>query len=72
MNQVDVLILMFSLFLTLLPQIFIPVFLSSSEQVLAEVPIAAETRCKDVVEFCREAGERGCQLVQVCKGKGYY
>ncbi|KAI5101981.1 apoptosis-stimulating protein of p53-like, partial [Silurus meridionalis] len=49
--------------------IFIPVFRSSSEQVLTEVPITSETRCKDVVEFCREAGESGCRLVQVCKGK---
>ncbi|XP_053488350.1 protein phosphatase 1, regulatory subunit 13Ba isoform X4 [Ictalurus furcatus] len=48
---------------------FIPVFLSSSEKVLTEVPVTAETRCKDVVEFCREAGESGCRLVQVCKGK---
>ncbi|MCJ8737232.1 hypothetical protein PDJAM_G00021630 [Pangasius djambal] len=50
-------------------KIFIPVFLNSSEQVLTEVPVTAETRCKDVVEFCREAGESGCRLVQVCKGK---
>ncbi|XP_046712408.1 protein phosphatase 1, regulatory subunit 13Ba isoform X2 [Silurus meridionalis] len=50
-------------------KIFIPVFRSSSEQVLTEVPITSETRCKDVVEFCREAGESGCRLVQVCKGK---
>ncbi|XP_058254178.1 protein phosphatase 1, regulatory subunit 13Ba isoform X5 [Hemibagrus wyckioides] len=50
-------------------KIFIPVFLSSSKQVLTKVPISAETQCKDVVEFCREAGESGCRLVQVCRGK---
>ncbi|GAA6085241.1 protein phosphatase 1, regulatory subunit 13Ba isoform X1, partial [Tachysurus ichikawai] len=55
--------------LSFLPQISIPVYLSSSKQVLTEVPIGAETRCKDVVEFCREVGESGCHLVHVCRGK---
>ncbi|XP_060736531.1 protein phosphatase 1, regulatory subunit 13Ba isoform X1 [Tachysurus vachellii] len=50
-------------------KISILVYLSSSKQVLTEVPIGAETRCKDVVEFCREVGESGCHLVHVCRGK---
>ncbi|KAM9465727.1 protein phosphatase 1, regulatory subunit 13Ba [Clarias gariepinus] len=52
-----------------LDKIFVPVFLRSSEQVLTKVPVTAATRCRDVLEFCREAGESGCRLIQVCKGK---
>uniref|UniRef100_A0A3B1K3J6 Protein phosphatase 1, regulatory subunit 13Ba n=1 Tax=Astyanax mexicanus TaxID=7994 RepID=A0A3B1K3J6_ASTMX len=43
-------------------------FLSDNEQLLTEVPITAETLCKDVVEFCKEAGESGCHLAEVWRG----
>ncbi|XP_049319695.1 protein phosphatase 1, regulatory subunit 13Ba isoform X3 [Astyanax mexicanus] len=46
----------------------ISVFLSDNEQLLTEVPITAETLCKDVVEFCKEAGESGCHLAEVWRG----
>lgn len=45
------------------------VYLSDSQQMLTEVPITPETTCKDVVEFCKEAGEGGCHLSGVWKGK---
>uniref|UniRef100_A0AAR2KWF5 SH3 domain-containing protein n=1 Tax=Pygocentrus nattereri TaxID=42514 RepID=A0AAR2KWF5_PYGNA len=51
----------------MLPMI-IPVFLSDNEQLLTEVPITAETLCKDVVMFCKEAGESGCHLAEVWRG----
>uniref|UniRef100_A0A8C7VN64 Protein phosphatase 1, regulatory subunit 13Ba n=1 Tax=Oncorhynchus mykiss TaxID=8022 RepID=A0A8C7VN64_ONCMY len=38
------------------------------QQMLTEVPITPETTCKDVVEFCKEAGEGGCHLTDVWKG----
>ncbi|KAM9569116.1 protein phosphatase 1, regulatory subunit 13Ba isoform 3-T3 [Salvelinus alpinus] len=44
------------------------VYLSDSQQMLTEVPISPETTCKDVVEFCKEAGEGGCHLTDVWKG----
>uniref|UniRef100_A0A673XJE1 Protein phosphatase 1, regulatory subunit 13Ba n=1 Tax=Salmo trutta TaxID=8032 RepID=A0A673XJE1_SALTR len=44
------------------------VYLSDSQQMLTEVPITPETTCKDVVEFCKEAGEGGCHLSGVWKG----
>ncbi|XP_042181244.1 apoptosis-stimulating of p53 protein 1-like isoform X7 [Oncorhynchus tshawytscha] len=44
------------------------VYLSDSQQMLTEVPITPETTCKDVVEFCKEAGEGGCHLTDVWKG----
>uniref|UniRef100_A0A3P8XJP1 SH3 domain-containing protein n=1 Tax=Esox lucius TaxID=8010 RepID=A0A3P8XJP1_ESOLU len=44
------------------------VFLSDSQQMLTEVPITPETTCKDVVEFCKDVGERGCHLAEVWKG----
>jgi len=46
------------------------VFLSDNQQLLTEVPITPETLCKDVVEFCKEAGESGCHLAEVWRGKG--
>ncbi|XP_072545078.1 protein phosphatase 1, regulatory subunit 13Ba isoform X2 [Salminus brasiliensis] len=46
----------------------IPVFLSDNEQLLTEVPITTETLCKDVVEFCKVAGESGCHLAEVWRG----
>uniref|UniRef100_A0A8C2FKV0 Protein phosphatase 1, regulatory subunit 13Ba n=1 Tax=Cyprinus carpio TaxID=7962 RepID=A0A8C2FKV0_CYPCA len=45
------------------------VFLSDNQQLLTEVPITPETLCKDVVEFCKEAGESGCHLAEVWRGK---
>uniref|UniRef100_A0A672QGF1 Apoptosis-stimulating of p53 protein 1-like n=1 Tax=Sinocyclocheilus grahami TaxID=75366 RepID=A0A672QGF1_SINGR len=45
------------------------VFLSDNQQLLTEVPITPETLCKDVVEFCKEAGESGCHLTEVWRGK---
>ncbi|XP_057200496.1 protein phosphatase 1, regulatory subunit 13Ba isoform X3 [Triplophysa rosa] len=45
------------------------VFLSDNQQLLTEVPITPETQCKDVVEFCKEAGESGCHLAEVWRGK---
>uniref|UniRef100_A0A674AH89 Protein phosphatase 1, regulatory subunit 13Ba n=1 Tax=Salmo trutta TaxID=8032 RepID=A0A674AH89_SALTR len=45
------------------------VYLSDSQQMLTEVPITPETTCKNVVEFCKEAGENGCHLAEVWKGK---
>uniref|UniRef100_A0A8C1Q9F4 Apoptosis-stimulating of p53 protein 1-like n=1 Tax=Cyprinus carpio TaxID=7962 RepID=A0A8C1Q9F4_CYPCA len=40
-----------------------------NQQLLTEVPITPETLCKDVVEFCKEAGESGCHLAEVWRGK---
>uniref|UniRef100_A0A8C7QB46 Protein phosphatase 1, regulatory subunit 13Ba n=1 Tax=Oncorhynchus mykiss TaxID=8022 RepID=A0A8C7QB46_ONCMY len=51
----------------ILPMI-LTVYLSDSQQMLTEVPITPETTCKDVVEFCKEAGEGGCHLTDVWKG----
>uniref|UniRef100_A0A8C7GHP5 Protein phosphatase 1, regulatory subunit 13Ba n=1 Tax=Oncorhynchus kisutch TaxID=8019 RepID=A0A8C7GHP5_ONCKI len=51
----------------ILPMI-LTVYLSDSQQMLPEVPITPETTCKDVVEFCKEAGEGGCHLTDVWKG----
>ncbi|XP_031684586.1 apoptosis-stimulating of p53 protein 1 isoform X15 [Oncorhynchus kisutch] len=45
------------------------VYLSDSQQMLTEVPITPETTCKNVVEFCKEAGENVCHLAEVWKGK---
>ncbi|XP_073783461.1 protein phosphatase 1, regulatory subunit 13Ba isoform X3 [Danio rerio] len=50
-------------------QTILTVFLSDNQQLLTEVPITPETLCKDVVEFCKEAGESGCHLAEVWKGK---
>uniref|UniRef100_A0A8C9RUP1 Protein phosphatase 1, regulatory subunit 13Bb n=1 Tax=Scleropages formosus TaxID=113540 RepID=A0A8C9RUP1_SCLFO len=44
------------------------VYLSDSEQAVTEVPITPETTCRDVVEFCKEAGETGCHLAEVWRG----
>ncbi|KAG7461288.1 hypothetical protein MATL_G00208480 [Megalops atlanticus] len=44
------------------------VYLSGSEQTLTEVPITPETRCRDVVDFCKEPGESGCHLAEVWRG----
>uniref|UniRef100_A0A6Q2YJB5 SH3 domain-containing protein n=1 Tax=Esox lucius TaxID=8010 RepID=A0A6Q2YJB5_ESOLU len=49
-------------------QMILTVFLSDSQQMLTEVPITPETTCKDVVEFCKDVGERGCHLAEVWKG----
>lgn len=51
-------------------QMILTVFLSDNQQLLTEVPITPETLCKDVVEFCKEAGESGCHLAEVWRGKG--
>nr|XP_046164187.1 apoptosis-stimulating of p53 protein 1-like isoform X7 [Oncorhynchus gorbuscha] len=45
------------------------VYLSDSQQMLTEVPITPETTCKNVVDFCQEAGENVCHLAEVWKGK---
>uniref|UniRef100_A0A671M8Z9 Apoptosis-stimulating of p53 protein 1-like n=1 Tax=Sinocyclocheilus anshuiensis TaxID=1608454 RepID=A0A671M8Z9_9TELE len=50
-------------------QMILTVFLSDNQQLLTEVPITPETLCKDVVEFCKEAGESGCHLTEVWRGK---
>ncbi|KAJ8269967.1 hypothetical protein GJAV_G00108780 [Gymnothorax javanicus] len=44
------------------------VYLSSNEQTAAEVPVTPETRCRDVVDFCKEPGESGCHLAEVWRG----
>ncbi|XP_030625657.1 protein phosphatase 1, regulatory subunit 13Ba [Chanos chanos] len=49
-------------------KMILTVFLSDNEQILTEVPITPDTLCKDVVEFCKEAGESGCHLAEVWKG----
>lgn len=46
------------------------VFLSDGDQMLTEVPVTPDTLCKDVVEFCKEAGENGCHLAEVWRGNG--
>lgn len=46
------------------------VFLSDGDQMLTEVPVTPDTLCKDVVEFCKEAGESGCHLAEVWRGNG--
>ncbi|XP_041703960.1 apoptosis-stimulating of p53 protein 1 isoform X6 [Coregonus clupeaformis] len=51
-------------------KMILTVYLSDSQQMLTEVPITPETTCKNVVEFCKEAGENGCHLAEVWKGKG--
>ncbi|XP_014048440.1 apoptosis-stimulating of p53 protein 1 isoform X11 [Salmo salar] len=50
-------------------KMILTVYLSDSQQMLTEVPITPETTCKNVVEFCKEAGENGCHLAEVWKGK---
>ncbi|XP_073725333.1 protein phosphatase 1, regulatory subunit 13Ba isoform X1 [Misgurnus anguillicaudatus] len=50
-------------------KMILTVFLSENQQLLTEVPITPETLCKDVVEFCKEAGESGCHLAEVWRGK---
>uniref|UniRef100_A0A9J7XXQ7 Protein phosphatase 1, regulatory subunit 13Ba n=1 Tax=Cyprinus carpio carpio TaxID=630221 RepID=A0A9J7XXQ7_CYPCA len=50
-------------------QMILTVFLSDNQKLLTEVPITPETLCKDVVEFCKEAGESGCHLAEVWRGK---
>ncbi|XP_052386652.1 apoptosis-stimulating of p53 protein 1 isoform X2 [Carassius gibelio] len=50
-------------------KMILTVFLSDNQQLLTEVPITPETLCKDVVEFCKEAGESGCHLAEVWRGK---
>ncbi|XP_056623558.1 protein phosphatase 1, regulatory subunit 13Ba isoform X2 [Triplophysa dalaica] len=50
-------------------KMILTVFLSDNQQLLTEVPITPETQCKDVVEFCKEAGETGCHLAEVWRGK---
>ncbi|KAK7142635.1 hypothetical protein R3I94_012099 [Phoxinus phoxinus] len=52
-----------------LTKMILTVFLSDNQQLLTEVPITPETLCKDVVEFCKEAGESGCHLAEVWRGK---
>ncbi|XP_046907020.1 protein phosphatase 1, regulatory subunit 13Ba isoform X2 [Hypomesus transpacificus] len=44
------------------------VFLNDTQQMLTEVPITPETTCRDVVDFCKEAGESGCHLAEVWQG----
>uniref|UniRef100_A0A674AFR9 Protein phosphatase 1, regulatory subunit 13Ba n=1 Tax=Salmo trutta TaxID=8032 RepID=A0A674AFR9_SALTR len=58
-----------SYFSVSLMQMILTVYLSDSQQMLTEVPITPETTCKNVVEFCKEAGENGCHLAEVWKGK---
>ncbi|XP_020343376.1 apoptosis-stimulating of p53 protein 1 isoform X4 [Oncorhynchus kisutch] len=50
-------------------KMILTVYLSDSQQMLTEVPITPETTCKNVVEFCKEAGENVCHLAEVWKGK---
>ncbi|XP_018583160.1 protein phosphatase 1, regulatory subunit 13Ba isoform X3 [Scleropages formosus] len=49
-------------------KMILTVYLSDSEQAVTEVPITPETTCRDVVEFCKEAGETGCHLAEVWRG----
>uniref|UniRef100_A0A8C7G230 Protein phosphatase 1, regulatory subunit 13Ba n=1 Tax=Oncorhynchus kisutch TaxID=8019 RepID=A0A8C7G230_ONCKI len=58
-----------SYFSVSLMQMILTVYLSDSQQMLTEVPITPETTCKNVVEFCKEAGENVCHLAEVWKGK---
>ncbi|XP_021429698.2 apoptosis-stimulating of p53 protein 1 isoform X13 [Oncorhynchus mykiss] len=50
-------------------KMILTVYLSDCQQMLTEVPITPETTCKNVVEFCKEAGENVCHLAEVWKGK---
>ncbi|XP_051579029.1 protein phosphatase 1, regulatory subunit 13Ba isoform X4 [Myxocyprinus asiaticus] len=50
-------------------KMILTVFLSDNQQLLTEVPITPETICKDVVEFCKEAGESSCHLAESWRGK---
>ncbi|XP_048083298.1 protein phosphatase 1, regulatory subunit 13Ba isoform X7 [Alosa alosa] len=50
------------------PKMILTVFLSDGDQMLTEVPVTPETLCKDVVEFCKEAGESSCHLAEVWRG----
>nr|XP_046164184.1 apoptosis-stimulating of p53 protein 1-like isoform X4 [Oncorhynchus gorbuscha] len=50
-------------------KMILTVYLSDSQQMLTEVPITPETTCKNVVDFCQEAGENVCHLAEVWKGK---
>ncbi|TRY96987.1 hypothetical protein DNTS_001427 [Danionella cerebrum] len=47
---------------------FLPVYLSSSEQQPAELPITPETLCRDVLDMCKEPGELYCYLAEVWRG----
>uniref|UniRef100_A0A8C7THG0 Protein phosphatase 1, regulatory subunit 13Ba n=1 Tax=Oncorhynchus mykiss TaxID=8022 RepID=A0A8C7THG0_ONCMY len=58
-----------SYFSVSLMQMILTVYLSDCQQMLTEVPITPETTCKNVVEFCKEAGENVCHLAEVWKGK---
>ncbi|XP_041468175.1 apoptosis-stimulating of p53 protein 1-like [Lytechinus variegatus] len=49
-------------------QMILKVYLSNSPDTLSDVPITPETRCRDVVEFCREAGEVQCHLAELWRG----
>ncbi|XP_054759688.2 apoptosis-stimulating of p53 protein 1-like [Lytechinus pictus] len=49
-------------------QMILKVYLSNSPDTLSDVPITPETRCRDVVELCREAGEVHCHLAELWRG----
>ncbi|KAM6973264.1 protein phosphatase 1, regulatory subunit 13Ba [Aplochiton taeniatus] len=49
-------------------KMILTVYLNDSQQMLTEVPVTPETRVRDVVEFCKEAGEGGCYLAEVWQG----
>jgi hypothetical protein len=51
-------------------QMFLTVYLSSSEQHVAEVPVTPETLCRDVLEICREPGESQCYLAELWRDTG--
>lgn len=49
-------------------QMILRVYLSNSPDTLSDVPITPETRCRDVVELCRETGEVQCHLAELWRG----
>lgn len=49
---------------------FLTVYLSNNEQHFTEVPVTAETVCRDVVDLCKEPGESDCHLAEVWAGSG--
>lgn len=49
---------------------FLTVYLSNNEQHFTEVPVTAETVCRDVVDLCKEPSESDCHLAEVWAGSG--
>nr|XP_014351869.1 PREDICTED: apoptosis-stimulating of p53 protein 2 isoform X2 [Latimeria chalumnae] len=47
---------------------FLTVYLSNNDQHFTEVPITPDTKCRDVMELCKEPGETECYLAELWCG----